>query len=119
MIVWVDAGMRLMVNLSERAITSHECKCKFEWGFCMIGYMNISVCMNLLLSLSGSKNMNMCVSVWASVWVWMRVWAWVKYELKKWIWECLSDRMSVILRKSHNVNVSSNETMSKSMTVLE
>ncbi len=29
----------------------------------MIGYMNISMCMNLLTSPSGSKNINMCVSM--------------------------------------------------------
>ncbi len=59
--------MCLIVNLSERVIMNVSVSINSNDGSSMISYMNISVCVNFLMSQSGSKNMNMCVDMSRSV----------------------------------------------------
>ncbi len=61
MIVEVNEGMRLIINLSERVIMNTSVGINLNECSSMIRYMNVSAYINLLISPSGSKNMNMCV----------------------------------------------------------
>ncbi len=63
MFVGVDAGMYLIVNLSEKVIINMSVSINLNKGSIMITYMNIGMCMNLPMSRSESKNMNECVSM--------------------------------------------------------
>ncbi len=54
------------MNLSKRVIMNMRVSIGLNESSSMIRYMNISKCMNLLMSLSGSKNMNLnknCVCI--------------------------------------------------------
>ncbi len=62
------------MNLSARVVTNMSVSIRLNESSSLIRYMNIRKCMNLLMSWSGSKNMNLnencvCVRVWMSLYV--------------------------------------------------
>ncbi len=93
---WVDMGVSFIMNLSEREIMNTSVSISLN-EISIVGYINISICMNLLMNPNGSKNMNMCMSMSKRMYECVCEPEW-KYELENesecpwvtgWVWDCV------------------------------